>query len=322
MLGEGVTNEECEVFAAYFGIIEIRWKATKSLVILRNYLLQKISRFWIDGIIKDMSLTHNYIFGLVPQAPRVYVIRIDSFFVYFLNLENIPKSPKFERFTNAAMETESMNGKMVNSDAEVPELTHCTMQQPGKIKSNLAKVEDFLICATSRSCFLAKNTVNSEPSFYRIFTDNEADDFQVLQLGSTESIRQLSAGNDHVLILTVSGAVYSMGTGSHGELGHASLESEQQPRLIERLDGLVVVQVACGGWHSAALTDNGDVYLWGWNKYGQLAGCCEVGEILDVPVPLDIEESVVGLTARGNATWLKRVDHSVLTLGGSATASL
>jgi len=28
--------------------------------------------------------------------------------------------------------------------------------------------------------------------------------------------------------------------------------------------------IACGGWHSCALTTTGDVYVWGWNKHGQL----------------------------------------------------
>ena len=33
---------------------------------------------------------------------------------------------------------------------------------------------------------------------------------------------------------------------------------------------MVCLQVACGGSHTIALSDVGDVYVWGWGKDGQL----------------------------------------------------
>lgn len=56
----------------------------------------------------------------------------------------------------------------------------------------------------------------------------------------------------------------------HGQLGHGSLESEQQPRLVEALGGVPMRAVAAGGWHSACVSDGGDLYVWGWNESGQL----------------------------------------------------
>ncbi|EFO22087.1 hypothetical protein LOAG_06396 [Loa loa] len=315
---KGTVDENCEIFAAYFGTIEIRHNVTKSRVTLRNYLLQKISQFQVDGTIKDLCHTHNYIFALALSHHRLYILRIDSFFVYSLNLNAIPENPKFEHLVNVIVETEPMHEKVDSNDSQIPELAHCEIQQSEeRIKSKLSQAEDFLICATSRSCFLARNRVPCEPSLYRIFTDNKTDDFQLLQFGSVEPIRQLSAGNDHILILTVNGMVYSMGTGSRGELGHCNLKCEQHPKIVECLTPLTVIKVACGRWHSAALTDDGDVYLWGWNNFGQLGDCCEIGEILDVPTPLDILEIIVDIAAHGNGTWLRRADHRVLTLGST-----
>lgn len=57
----------------------------------------------------------------------------------------------------------------------------------------------------------------------------------------------------------------------HGQLGHGSLESEQQPRLVEALAGVPMQAVAAGGWHSASVSEAGDLYVWGWNESGQLA---------------------------------------------------
>ncbi|NXV97091.1 RCCD1 protein, partial [Calonectris borealis] len=43
----------------------------------------------------------------------------------------------------------------------------------------------------------------------------------------------------------------------HGQLGHGSLESEQQPRLVEALAGVPMQVVAAGGWHSASVSGEG-----------------------------------------------------------------
>jgi alpha-tubulin suppressor-like RCC1 family protein len=42
------------------------------------------------------------------------------------------------------------------------------------------------------------------------------------------------------------------------------------PIKVHGLQGVTVARVACGWRHSAAVTDNGRVFSWGWSKYGQL----------------------------------------------------
>lgn len=42
------------------------------------------------------------------------------------------------------------------------------------------------------------------------------------------------------------------------------------PIKVHGLDSVHVAKVACGWRHSAAVTDNGRVFSWGWSKYGQL----------------------------------------------------
>ena len=39
---------------------------------------------------------------------------------------------------------------------------------------------------------------------------------------------------------------------------------------IEHLKEIKIAQVACGRFHSLALTQNGVIYSWGSNNYGQL----------------------------------------------------
>lgn len=57
---------------------------------------------------------------------------------------------------------------------------------------------------------------------------------------------------------------------SRGQLGNGSLNAVEQPELLIPLDGLIVIDIDAGGWHSAAVTVNGDLYTWGWNNFGQL----------------------------------------------------
>ncbi|XP_053128422.1 RCC1 domain-containing protein 1 isoform X3 [Hemicordylus capensis] len=90
-------------------------------------------------------------------------------------------------------------------------------------------------------------------------------------LPSALQARKLALGHKHVVLLSVGGALFTWGCGRHGQLGHGGLESLEEPRLLEALQGLPMGVVAAGGWHSAAVSEVGDLYIWGWNVSGQLA---------------------------------------------------
>ncbi|KAG7324308.1 hypothetical protein KOW79_012324 [Hemibagrus wyckioides] len=80
----------------------------------------------------------------------------------------------------------------------------------------------------------------------------------------------LALGTEHAVLLTASGTVYTWGHGSHGQLGHGTLVSEDEPRAVEALWGVPMKSVAAGGWHSACIGVGGDLYVWGWNESGQI----------------------------------------------------
>lgn len=82
--------------------------------------------------------------------------------------------------------------------------------------------------------------------------------------------KSLALSAEHVVLLSASGAVYTWGLGSHGQLGHGGLTSEEEPRAVEALWGMPMSCVATGGWHSVCISDGGDLYVWGWNESGQL----------------------------------------------------
>jgi RCC1 and BTB domain-containing protein len=63
---------------------------------------------------------------------------------------------------------------------------------------------------------------------------------------------------------------YTWGEGKFGRLGHGGERNQICPRVVEALQGKKIVQVACGGFHSAAITDEGAMYSWGGGEHGQL----------------------------------------------------
>nr|CAG8487732.1 5456_t:CDS:10 [Entrophospora candida] len=82
--------------------------------------------------------------------------------------------------------------------------------------------------------------------------------------------KKISCGENHCLALTKQGEVYSWGDGRYGQLGHGDFRSLNKPKVIEFFQGLKVTQIACGGLHSAVITDSGDLYTFGWNNLGRL----------------------------------------------------
>ena len=88
--------------------------------------------------------------------------------------------------------------------------------------------------------------------------------------GLDGQLAQVAFGGSHMLALTRTGQVYTLGDGSLGQLGHGAAVSCAEPRLLSQLASKVVAQVVCGQSHSMALTDYGDVFSWGRGFEGQL----------------------------------------------------
>ncbi|XP_048589232.1 E3 ubiquitin-protein ligase HERC2 isoform X2 [Nematostella vectensis] len=78
------------------------------------------------------------------------------------------------------------------------------------------------------------------------------------------------SGGKHAMALSADGDVYSWGEGDDGKLGHGNRNSCDRPRVIEALRGKGVIDISCGGSHSACITQNHELYTWGKGRYGRL----------------------------------------------------
>lgn len=94
--------------------------------------------------------------------------------------------------------------------------------------------------------------------------------FKPTKIPDLPPIRSLDAGLQHSLALSRDGDVYSWGKGNRGQLGYG--KSDEFSCIARKIDfsaceggykQLKFASVSTGFSHSAALSQDGDVYLWG-----------------------------------------------------------
>merc|ERR1711871_1110499 len=107
--------------------------------------------------------------------------------------------------------------------------------------------------------------------------------------------------------------------GGMGQLGHGDTQNQPIPKRIQALERLQVKALA-GGWsHSAAVTETGDLYVWGGGQDGQLGldpGLLDEGRILATPTPLPIKSGMGG-AAEVTQVSLGRVHSACVTRSGA-----
>lgn len=76
-------------------------------------------------------------------------------------------------------------------------------------------------------------------------------------------VNHIACGVRHAALVTRQGEVFTWGEESGGRLGHGFEKDVTQPRLVESLAICNVDFVACGEFHTCAVTMSGELYTWG-----------------------------------------------------------
>lgn len=118
---------------------------------------------------------------------------------------------------------------------------------------------------------------------YQLGTGNKDDRQNLFQLAvgqlrkkdtlemTISKFRKVLITRYHCIILTTDNKIYACGNSSRGRLGNG-IADVPQPKFTEIMDlhEIDVAAIKTSNHHTLILTDNGDVYSWGWNGYGQL----------------------------------------------------
>ncbi|KAF9006522.1 regulator of chromosome condensation 1/beta-lactamase-inhibitor protein II [Cyathus striatus] len=92
--------------------------------------------------------------------------------------------------------------------------------------------------------------------------------------GDVEKVSSIAAGNNHLVVLTTHGSIYTWGAGEQAQLGRKVLERRKIHGTVPEKVTLgnrsrKAVVVGAGSMHSFAVDDKGDVWGWGLNSMGQ-----------------------------------------------------
>ena len=103
---------------------------------------------------------------------------------------------------------------------------------------------------------------------------------KLLEKLSDENVVQISACGFHTGCITKDGEVLTRGEGKFGRLGHNNERNCHSPKLVETLIGKKPKQVACGGFHSSVITEDGKMYTFGGGEHGQLGHSDKVNKVV------------------------------------------
>jgi alpha-tubulin suppressor-like RCC1 family protein len=183
------------------------------------------------------------------------------------------------------------------SDEEAPGLAYLAVAGNGHVA----------VVLTSASS--PRNSILEFTSFdkFRQWFDDEVNDLHGPSFSHTVPGRvvQLVANVTGFVCLTKDSNIYTWGDARHSSLGRSVAETEaKSPGLVESLAGIQIKKVASDGWITAALSEDGAVYIFGTGTPGtqHSLSCLEelnpmeaaLVEIGEDEEPLDFLDVAVG----------------------------
>ncbi|XP_017753990.1 PREDICTED: secretion-regulating guanine nucleotide exchange factor-like [Eufriesea mexicana] len=108
-----------------------------------------------------------------------------------------------------------------------------------------------------------------------------------------QKIKGMSIGLRHTVLITEDHKILVAGTGSKGQLGLCSSKNDETLNVAYTFTEVLtlpkVMDVSCGQHHTVTVTENGDFYVFGDNKYGQLGLNTNIYPKTFSPIKSDVE---------------------------------
>lgn len=104
-------------------------------------------------------------------------------------------------------------------------------------------------------------------------------------------VHEVSSGSYHTCAIMADRSLRCWGDNWHGQLGDGSFSDKLSPVDIEIPSNSSAVTVDSGAFHSCVGMNDGSMYCWGYNSYGQLGNGGTTRAGIPMPVPLDSTQS-------------------------------
>jgi hypothetical protein len=140
-----------------------------------------------------------------------------------------------------------------------------------------------------------------------------------------KEIVDIVSGQYHIIARSKNGNIYCWGENNFGQLGNGKVDSAttNKPELNLHLRNENVIDVCCGHKFSIALTDKGDVFTWGDNRYGQIGNYDKDGV---QNIPFKIDKILIGkakaIACGGSHSFVLTEDEKVFSWGQNKSGQL
>ncbi|XP_068279474.1 X-linked retinitis pigmentosa GTPase regulator [Nyctibius grandis] len=129
-----------------------------------------------------------------------------------------------------------------------------------------------------------------------------------------EKTKLAVCGRNHTLVYTEKGNVYAAGGNSEGQLGLGDTEERTTFHLISFFTNKhKIKQLAAGSYTSAAVTEDGQLFVWGDNSEGQIGLANEA--FVSVPCQVDVGKPVSSISCGYYHSALITGDGELYTFG-------
>ena len=138
----------------------------------------------------------------------------------------------------------------------------------------------------------------------------------------------VAAGTSHTCVLRDDDTVWCWGAGRNGQLGDGATSDSTVPVQVMQSVGVAleqVVRITAGDMHTCAVKNDGTVWCWGMNYYGQIG----TGDYADASRPVEVTTrdgtyitDVVDISAGAMHTCAVRTDGTVWCWGSNRRGQL
>lgn len=123
----------------------------------------------------------------------------------------------------------------------------------------------------------------------------------------------MESGPNYSMALSESGKIYVWGNNNFGQLGTGSLNSLNQPYLLDTAFNEKIKDISCGDNFSGAITENGDVYTWGFGNEGQLGHGDKSDQLL--PRKIQINQKITKISCGGSHAAMLTAQGKLFMMG-------
>ncbi|MGZ4033504.1 MAG: RCC1 domain-containing protein, partial [Bacteroidia bacterium] len=138
-------------------------------------------------------------------------------------------------------------------------------------------------------------------------------------VNSLSGVIAIAGGWEHSLALKNDGTVWAWGDNTYGQLGNGTYTNSNVPVQVVGLTGVIAI---AGGspWNYLALKNDGTVWGWGYNSYGQLGDGTNINR--NIPVQVSSVSSIIAIAAGYEYSIALKNDGSVLAWGSNSFGQL